>query len=119
VWATALQGCFERDDAEYYLERRELCGEGTTVLERECILNDSAEGEKGGTNRMESGMNLYLPPNPSLERPATNFIRTLPPLFATTSNNGNSNNMNNGGLVAHLPPSQNLGKSVNDVICID
>ena len=44
VWAAALQGCFEKDDAKYYLERREGCGEtAATEEERGSILN-SGEG---------------------------------------------------------------------------
>ena len=39
VWATALRGCFEKDDAKYYLERREGCGEtAATEEERGSIL---------------------------------------------------------------------------------
>ncbi|KAL7537284.1 hypothetical protein ACHAXR_007715, partial [Thalassiosira sp. AJA248-18] len=109
VWATALQGCFERDDAEFYLERREGCGEDApTEHERECILN-SAEG--GGKN-LDSGVGRYLLADPSLHKPTTNLIRTMAPLFPTTSNNGNANNLNN--------KSRNLGMTSNDdVICID
>lgn len=44
IWSFALQGSFERNDAEYYLERREKAGEDApTEEERGSILN-SDEG---------------------------------------------------------------------------
>mmetsp|Transcript_9037 Transcript_9037/g.19496 ORF Transcript_9037/g.19496 Transcript_9037/m.19496 type:complete len:503 (+) Transcript_9037:83-1591(+) len=117
VWAAAMQGCFERDDAEYYLERREECGEDApTTVERECILNDTEGGNDGGSGKSDGGKNLYLPPNPSLQQ-STNLIRTLPPLFPTASN-GHLNNENHGGLGGRQRPPK-LGMSNDDVICID
>ena len=94
VWSTALQGCFEFDDAEFYLSRREQCGEDApTEHERECILNTAdAGGNGGGADRRR-----YLPPDPSLQQPAMNLIKTLPPLF----------------------PLKSSSTSSDDVICID
>mmetsp|Transcript_3655 Transcript_3655/g.7070 ORF Transcript_3655/g.7070 Transcript_3655/m.7070 type:complete len:503 (+) Transcript_3655:73-1581(+) len=117
VWAAAMQGCFERDDAEYYLERREECGEDApTVVERECILNDTKGGNDGGRGKLYGGRNLYLPPNPSLQQ-STTLIRTLPPLFPTASNS-HPNNGNHSGLGGRKRPP-NLGMSNDDIICID
>ena len=45
VWAAALQGTFERSDAEEYLQRREACGEAApTDDERASVLNGAEEG---------------------------------------------------------------------------
>jgi hypothetical protein len=49
VWSFALQGCFERSNAEYYIERRAQAGEPPpTEEERGSILNIGA-GEGGNT----------------------------------------------------------------------
>mmetsp|Transcript_16852 Transcript_16852/g.35661 ORF Transcript_16852/g.35661 Transcript_16852/m.35661 type:complete len:208 (+) Transcript_16852:506-1129(+) len=133
VWATALQGCFDRDDAEYYLERRDQCGEDVpTEVERECILNSVGEANNGedsnGNNTLfKSEAKIYLQPSSSKQQP---LIKTLPPpsSSSTTNINGNPNNNNNnnnsikkssGVAKRKKTPSQNRGNSFMDAICID
>jgi hypothetical protein len=95
VWAAALQGCFEKDDAKYYLERREGCGEtAATEEERGSILNSG----EGGT--MDGGMTNGLVSHTPALQPTANFIKTLPPMYLSVSN-GNRN-----GLTAHLATSK-------------
>jgi len=45
IWAAALKGTFEREDAMQYLNRREQAGAGVaTQEEKECVLGRSDEG---------------------------------------------------------------------------
>jgi hypothetical protein len=66
VWSFALQGCFERSNAEYYIERRAQAGEPPpTEEERGSILNIGA-GEGGNTidkQKMVGSGAIDLPPS--------------------------------------------------------
>lgn len=45
IWAAALTGTFEREDAMHYLNRREQAGAGVaTQEEKECVLGRSDKG---------------------------------------------------------------------------
>lgn len=90
IWATALQGCFDREDAVAYLERRKDCGEDDpTEEERECIL-----GKKG----------FHLP------SPKKNEVVTLTVNAAVANNNLTVNTSR---------AKNNLGASADNAICLD
>ena len=95
VWATALQGRFERDDAQYYLERRKKCGEcPPSKQEQESILNIRTS-ENGNIKMEDGGSNENYPPlrlasHRLMEITSSTFISSLPSLFPS-SNNYNSN----------------------------
>ena len=110
AWSFALQGCFERSDAENYLERRKQAGEDApTEEERRSILNieegKGLVGEKGIMKR------------PS-KKPDVNLNKTLPPA-SSAANIQNANNGNYMNLADHhSPPQTCIRATENDVICI-
>ena len=107
VWAIALQGCFERSDAEYYLERREEFGEDApTDVERGSILNIEEDG-KGGVPMM----NGLVSHNPSFDPPT---MQMLSPLRNVGSMIRNANNGNN-----YAASPNRHGNDENEVICIE
>ncbi|KAL3785272.1 hypothetical protein ACHAW5_008286 [Stephanodiscus triporus] len=120
VWSFALQGCFEKTDAEDFLERRQLVGEDPpTEEERGSILN-IGEGEEGNTTDKKMTEHTakckYVASLSNKKPETTNFIRTLPRLNSTEM----ISNANNGIQVVNLAAYNYRVKSAdNDVICID
>ena len=128
VWSVALQGCFERSDAEEYLRRRQEANEAApTEEERGSILN-TEEGETGqfnNSNIMSMGglmMNGLVSHNPSMQ-PSSNFATmTLPPQNPAQmiANANNGNNVSSSLYRQSTQRQQNRAKSSdNEVICID
>lgn len=109
IWATALQGCFDRDDAIAYLERRKENGEqDPTDEEKACILGD-AEAKKGS--------NGYYMPSPPKNAVAT---ATLPPLFPTNPLNGIASNLFGNNLTVNAAAGNGkAGHSADDAIILD
>ena len=128
VWSFALQGCLERDNADYYLERRAQAGEDPpTEEERGSILN-IGEGEGGNATDEQkmvgSGAINLLPSCVSLmsnkQPETTSLFRTLPKLNSSEMISNANNGMQVVNRAAYLPPPQYRGKPAdNDVICID
>ncbi|KAL3795750.1 hypothetical protein HJC23_008237 [Cyclotella cryptica] len=115
IWATALQGCLDPEDAKSYLQRRKESGEEEpTIHEKECILGKAAQKENGGEN------GYYLPsPSPCYPTPL-NSTTLLPPLFSGAVNPAfhscpTSWTVNSG---SYLPNSRS-GTSAEDAICLD
>lgn len=139
VWATALQGCLDRDDAQYYLERREKCGEDApSAHELKSILNlgedDNSNFEKGN-NRVNG---LHVPQQTDSRQPIQTKSSTLIPntqqFFLSSSNTYNGRNMNNNGntrvgVVVPKPPLTTVpnptffgfrrGGTAEDAICLE
>jgi hypothetical protein len=128
VWSFALQGCFERSNAEYYIERRAQAGEAPpTEEERGSILNIGV-GEGGNTTdkqKMVDSGPINLPPSVvsllSNKQPKmTNLFRTLPKLNSSEMISNANNGMQVVKQAAYLPPLQYRAEPAdNDVICID
>lgn len=128
VLSFALQGCFERSNAEYYIERRAQAGEAPpTEEERGSILNIGA-GEGGNTTdkqKMVDSGPINLPPSVvsllSNKQPKmTNLFRTLPKLNSSEMISNANNGMQVVKQAAYLPPLQYRAEPAdNDVICID
>jgi hypothetical protein len=80
IWAAALTGCFDRDDAISYLQRREEAMEGVPSEEqKECILR-CGEGEQDGI-MSGSRMNGLVFRDPTSSSSTTIYVPTMPPLF--------------------------------------
>jgi len=123
IWATALQGCFDSDDAQFYLDRRKKGGEDdATEVEKACILGTGAKEAMGGTN-------AYLSMHQMQNFNAiTLTTATVPPLFASSVNRPHNNNSNSlfGAAAASFPTTatsnprfSTVGKSADDAICLD
>jgi hypothetical protein len=80
IWAVALNGCFDRDDASSYLKRRENAKmDAPTDEQKECILR-CAKGEQEGImsgNHMNEP--VFMEPKP-LTSSTKKYIPTLPPM---------------------------------------
>lgn len=96
IWANALNGCFDRDDASTYLKRREDVNmDSPTEEEKECILR-CGKGEQDGIlsgNQMNGPVFMEPVPITSSTKP---LIPTLPTLTmsqarANLRSDGNDN----------------------------
>ena len=114
IWATALQGCFEKEDAKAYLERRRECGEDEpTEVERECILGNGGGDDHDGKG---GGKNGYYVPSPIKNGVPT--VAAMPPLYS----NGNGMAPLGNRLTYDVNTANSLdmkGSSVDDPICLD
>ena len=123
VWSVALQGCFERSDAEEYLRRREEADEAAPSEEERGSILNIEEGESGQSNNSNMYMmgammmNGLVSHNPSMQ--------PLPPQNpAQMIANANNGNNVSSSMMYQLPTRrrQNRAKSSsgdNEVICID
>ena len=114
IWATALQGCFDVDDAKAYLDRRKDNGEeDPTEEERACILGnikcDSSGYYMPSPARNGAGMATTMP--------------TMPPMFQNVNPNltslGNSTNLTVNTTNTTISGNQKAGASADDAICLD
>ena len=106
IWATALQGCFEKEDAKAYLERRREHGEDEpTEMERECIL-----GNDGDDNDDCCEKKGYYVPSPIKNGVPT--VASMPPIYS-----------NESCMAAFCTNAANnmarRGTSADDPICLD
>jgi hypothetical protein len=114
VWSFALQGCFERSDAEEYLRRREQAGDDApTEEERGSILNTSEGGENDNDVTISRSSLLIN------KQPETNHVvKTLPPMNSTDMISNANNGLMNVKMAAYNPSPQY--RLTNDgTICID
>ena len=80
IWAVALNGCFDRDDAITYLNRREEAElDPPTDEQRECILR-CGRGEQEGINSGNQSGSVFIEPLPVTSSTNTTLIPTLPTL---------------------------------------
>lgn len=91
IWAVALNGCFDRDDAITYLKRREDAKmDAPTEEQKECILR-CGKGEQ--EDIMNDNGPVFMAPKPVVSSPKT-VIPTLPTL-STSQARANLNNSSN------------------------
>lgn len=115
VWSFALQGCFERTDAEEYLRRREKAGDDAPTEEERGSISNSSEGERDNYATISRSSSLLIN-----RQPETKYIvKTLPPMNSTEMiRNANNGLMNVKSITAHDPSPQY--RLTNDgTICID
>ncbi|KAL3817537.1 hypothetical protein ACHAXA_003710 [Cyclostephanos tholiformis] len=134
VWSFALQGCFDRSDAEDYLDRRRSMGEDPPTEEERLSILNICEGEEEGEDThvqkstVGSGGAVNVLPSyvtslstnkqPEMSR----FIGALPQLNSSAVGmSDSSNGMQVVDLAGYLPPEleYRVKSADNDVICID
>jgi hypothetical protein len=94
IWAVALNGCFDRDDAISYLKRRENANmDAPTEEQKECILRCAKGEQEGIMNGNHMNAPVFMEPKPLTSSTKT-YIPTLPPL-STSQARAKLNNHNN------------------------
>ena len=94
IWAVALNGCFDRDDAISYLKRREDAKmDAPTEEQKECILRCGKGEQEGIMNGNQMNGPVFMAPKPVSSSPNT-VIPTLPTL-STSQVRANLNNSSN------------------------